>query len=1205
MHTIMRPRQHHRPPAGTCRAPTGLKQPVRQGWRRRYGTAIGRVLATALVLLSLLAPAAQAFIVEGDDPPTSPPSPTVTDCLNRVYTRTRTATPQAVLPGTSTTLRWDVAIPSGCAGMTVWLLEPWMIEAGVQYHVGYVSAAGNTTVHPSTTRSTYFLVARMAGAEVSLGGFPLTVLPATGVSFHQPVLTPTETASVLHAFDWRRTTTLSVGPTVRPPLYYMNILIEDVWAPRVLQQMGVQVLELPLFPQEAVGWQASQTLVMHNGVALGRWVFAVVPGAAYDRIREESLAALNAGRDPAFRAVVLRKVPVPAAQEAGHPYRLSYLYLGEQGFAYEAVSNCTIVDGVRLCSIQQEVLGWLARKVFNFVAGELDDVIELIREGFGWITKKIKGEVTLTLTFELLNTDPLFGANLTPPAPMRSGWKNTPLTLAGVRVRARQGLASFSATTDAAGQVTLSVAKNAATTICVDLENDTVKLTGFANADTICPWDLGKLTADRTETLQATHPRLNVLAQITDVAEYLRTVAHYEMPKITVLIGWWANLLAVDDDRAFAPCLGRMPNLTLNTATAGMAVALASIYAPLGIGAEVAAELAEFFLSVDIVLPEVSEASRGVAVHEYSHTVMCALLARHGDGMLQRTWAGVILATLLGQTGEESYMAEAFADFLTAQVVGGTNYFAVSDTRFSLDVDYCNANAGPCLDENYDASDLSDLPSNLDPERIDFLAQVRRVATILHDAFDGHAGADATLPNDGALWVLGFTSAPINHPANTADLRDEAIALEGAHLPTVFARMRQRGDALTEANFLGGLADTMRSHGHSDSDICSLFALHETSRTCPAYIHSATLLPLWSTLGHDAQRTGQSAFAGPAGPVVRAVWSSPSPTGGVHTSAPVVAGDGSIYVGSKDGHLYAFNPDGSQPWAYRTGNEISGTPSLGPDGTIYVGSADRKLYAVAPDGRLKWTFTIGTAVVFAAPAIGADGTVYVASLGGKLYALDPATGAPQWAFTAGGPIRSSPALGADGTIYFGAGYPSAPDGKVYAVAPDGGLKWAVQTTAAHVTSSPTVGPDGRVYVGSGDGRLYALTATGTVAWVFDTGTRRPFWYAGSALALDGTIYIGSTDGFLYAVRGDGMLKWKFLTDEEVLSTPSIGVDGKVYIASAKGRVYGLNPEGPNYNRKIWEYPLGAPITLAASPALGPDGVLYIAAPNGLHALSDH
>jgi hypothetical protein len=132
--------------------------------------------------------------------------------------------------------------------MTVYLLEPWMIEAGVQYHVPPVGAAGSKTVHPSATRSIYFLVVRMAGAEVSIGGFPLTVLPATGVSFQQPVLTPTETASVLQAFDWHRTTTLSVGPTAHPPLYYMNILIEDVWAPRALQKMGVQVLDLPLFP---------------------------------------------------------------------------------------------------------------------------------------------------------------------------------------------------------------------------------------------------------------------------------------------------------------------------------------------------------------------------------------------------------------------------------------------------------------------------------------------------------------------------------------------------------------------------------------------------------------------------------------------------------------------------------------------------------------------------------------------------------------------------------------------------------------------------------------------------------------------------------------------------------------------------------------------------------------------------------------------
>lgn len=1167
-----------------------------QGRRRRYGPTLGRVLGTALVMLGLLASTAQAIIVEGDDPPPPPPpSPTVTDCLNRVYTRTRTATPQVVFPGASTTLQWDVAIPSGCANMSVWLLEPWIIEAGLQYNVGFVSATGSKTVYPRPTRSVYFLVARMAGHEVSLGDFPLTLLPATGVSFQQPVLTPTETASVLQAFNWYQTTTLSIGPVARPPLYYMNILIEDAMALGVLQKMGVQTLDLPLFPQEAVGWQASQTLVMHNGVALGRWVFAVVPGEAYDRIREESLAALNAARTPAFRAAVLRKVPLTQAREAGDLYRLSYQYLGEQGFEYESTPNCTIVDGLRVCTIQQELIGWILRKVFNFVAGELDDIIELVREGFGWITKQIKGEVTLTLTFELLNTDPLFGANLTPPAPMRSGWKNAPLLLAGVRVRARQGLASFSATTDAAGQVTLSVAKNANTTICVDLENDKVILTGFAWTDTVCPWHIGKVTANRTETLQAAHPRLNVLAQITDTAEYLRMVAHYNMPKITVLIGGWANLLAVDNDRAFAPCLGRMPNLMLNTATGGMAVALASIYPPLGIGAEILAELAEFFFAVDIVLPEVAETSRAVAVHEYSHTVMCTLLARHDD-LLQRTWAEVILTTLLGQTGEQSYMAEAFADFLTSQVVGGTNYFAVSHTQRSLDVDYCNATIGPCVDENFDASDL---PFNPDPEKAAFLAQVRRVATILHDAFDGHAGTDVTLPNDGALWALGANNMLINQRSNTVDLRDETVALDGTSLPTIFARMRQRGDSLTEANFLGGLADTMRSQGHSDSEICSLFALHEASRTCPAYVNNATLLPLWSTLGHDAQRTGQSAFAGPT--VGRAAWSSPSPTGGVHTSAPVVAGDGSIYVGSKDGYLYAFNPDGSRQWVYRTGNEINGSPSLGPDGTIYVGSSDRKVHAVTPAGLQKWTFTVGT-VVFAAPAIGPDGTVYVASLGNKLYALDPATGVPQWVFTAGGPIRSSPALGADGTIYFGAGYPSAPDGKVYAVTPTGALKWTVQTMATSITSSPTVGPDGRVYVGAADGRLYALTATGAVAWVFDTSTGRAFWYAGSALALDGTLYIGSTDGYLYAVQGDGTLKWKFRTDGQVLSTPSLGVEGRIYFASATGRVYSLHP---THGTLFWTYTLGAPITLAASPALGADGVLYIAAPNGLHALSDH
>ena len=36
-------------------------------------------------------------------------------------------------------------------------------------------------------------------------------------------------------------------------------------------------------------------------------------------------------------------------------------------------------------------------------------------------------------------------------------------------------------------------------------------------------------------------------------------------------------------------------------------------------------------------------------------------------------------------------------------------------------------------------------------------------------------------------------------------------------------------------------------------------------------------------------------------------------------SSPAIASDGTIYVGSRDGYLYAINPDGTLKWKYQTG----------------------------------------------------------------------------------------------------------------------------------------------------------------------------------------------------------------------------------------------------------------------------------------------
>ncbi|MEW6219771.1 MAG: PQQ-binding-like beta-propeller repeat protein [Thermodesulfobacteriota bacterium] len=250
------------------------------------------------------------------------------------------------------------------------------------------------------------------------------------------------------------------------------------------------------------------------------------------------------------------------------------------------------------------------------------------------------------------------------------------------------------------------------------------------------------------------------------------------------------------------------------------------------------------------------------------------------------------------------------------------------------------------------------------------------------------------------------------------------------------------------------------------------------------------------------------------------------------------------------------------------------------------------------------------------PAMGANGDLYAGSNerppGTNLWQLYAfrSDGTVKWQHDIeGDAANAAPAVALDGTIYVTPVYGQ----KFYALTPDGEEKWVFQEPAwaageGWTWSSPAIGPDGTIYFGSREpgegndfagGKLYALSPDGTRKWATVVGTPSTT----PAIAADGTIHVGTGTGLLYALDPQGGIKWIFTPELPywVESTPAIGPDGVVYVGSmgyGGKRLYAIGPDGA----ERWFFEAGA--RLNRGPVLSEDGTILIGAEDGeLRALS--
>jgi len=370
------------------------------------------------------------------------------------------------------------------------------------------------------------------------------------------------------------------------------------------------------------------------------------------------------------------------------------------------------------------------------------------------------------------------------------------------------------------------------------------------------------------------------------------------------------------------------------------------------------------------------------------------------------------------------------------------------------------------------------------------------------------------------------------------------------------------------------------------------------------------LLQDWTMFHGDARHSGWTGADAPHDSLL--AWTRFTGDS-IFYSSPVVASDGTIYIGTAGEELLALDPDGEVRWRYRTlGNLKYATPAIGPDGRIYVGDAAGMFYAINPDSTKAWTFQAGGAIKSSA-TIGPGGEIYFGCDDGLLYALDHDSSL-RWTYPAGDTIRSSPAVAPDSTVLFG-----CYDSYLYALRPDGTLRWraltggpikyaspavdtanvvycgsydgflyAVTTSQEFlwacplenaIRSTPAIGPEGRTFVCAGT-RLFCLKPDGDIEWHRDTGGviySSPLYYS-----EDQAIVVGSDDGRLHCVHEDGTGDWTFTVGEPIRTSPAPSADSRlIYAADLTGVLRAF----------------GSPVDLGVDEGGGARHVRCVASPN--------
>ena len=337
-------------------------------------------------------------------------------------------------------------------------------------------------------------------------------------------------------------------------------------------------------------------------------------------------------------------------------------------------------------------------------------------------------------------------------------------------------------------------------------------------------------------------------------------------------------------------------------------------------------------------------------------------------------------------------------------------------------------------------------------------------------------------------------------------------------------------------------------------------------------------------------------------------------TGGEVWSSPTMDDDGTLYIGTDSGILYAMGSvSGEVLWAFEAGDFVRSTPAI--DATqVYVAADTGYLYAIdKASGSEVWRFDIGTAEIAkrrerdtwrmefeyqqSSPVV-YDGVVYVGSEREFVYAIDAETGQEIWRFDVDvnfkGPVRNTPGVTED--VVVAGGFM----GDFYGIDRETGEELWYRLLDGNINTRSVV-VDDVVYVGTRGFWLYALdVATGEERWSVEYVSS---WVESSPLVVEGRVYSGSSDAErVFAWDAEtGTPIWEYEVYQYSWSSPAYGT-GAIYIGvigPEEGYMLALDAEA---GEELWRLPVGDALAynrsgVVSSPLVA-DGVLYFGSLDG-------